>query len=36
MRRVPTSAKDIILFRCTKQLKGQQYEVKIVRSHLAY
>jgi len=33
---VPTSAKDIILFKSKKDISMQKYEIKIVRSHLAY
>lgn len=34
--RVPQSAKDIILFKTKRDINGEQYEVRIVRSHLAY
>lgn len=36
IRRVPQSAKDIILFKTKKEIAKQKYEIKIVRSHLAY
>jgi hypothetical protein len=35
-RKIPTSAKDIILFKSKKDILMQKYEIKIVRSHLAY
>ena len=35
-RKVPKSAKDIILYKVVKLIAGQKYELKIVRSHMAY
>ena len=33
---MPKSAKDIILYKVVKLIAGQKYELKIVRSHMAY
>ena len=35
-KKVPKSAKDIILYKLVKEISGQKYELKIVRSHMAY